>query len=251
MSENVFNVESSTELGGTIRAVFFDAGNTLTYLDVGWIARRLREDGWEMDEGALLYGQNMAAYEASRLALLKKYPTDADRLIPYFSRVLELAGLPRDFVHEYSGVLLEEHRANFLWRHVPDFVSPTLDELRKRGYITGVISNSDGRLKPLLDSTGLSGLLEFVIDSAVVGVEKPDPEIFRIAIRAAETDAHNCAYVGDIYAVDIEGARRAGVCGVLLDPMYLHAEFACAKIARLSDILSILPPLVDASDDAA
>jgi hypothetical protein len=70
----------------------------------GCAADWLREDGWEMDDADLVYGQNVAAYEASRLALLKRYPTDADRLVPYFSRVLELAGIPVDFVREYASL---------------------------------------------------------------------------------------------------------------------------------------------------
>jgi len=250
LSEDFLDQHHDAPLGANVRAVFFDAGNTLTYLDTAWIAGRLREDGWDMDEAALVYGQNVAAYEASRLSLLMRYPTDADRHVPYFSRVLELAGIPLDFVREYSEVLLEEHKNNFLWRHVPDFVVPTLEQLHRRGYILGVVSNSDGRLKPLLDQTGLTGLLEFIIDSAVVGVEKPSPEIFSIAVRAAETEPQNCVYVGDIYAVDIEGARRAGVHGVLLDPMRLHAEFPCAKITKLPDILNILPFREDLSGEA-
>jgi len=226
-----------------VHAVFFDAGNTLTYLDVAWIAERLRRDGWDMDEESLLYGQNVAAYEASRLALLMKYPTDADRHIPYFARLLELAGIPVDFTQDCARILLEEHKSGFLWRHVPDFVVPTLEELRRRGYILGVVSNSDGRLKALLDRAKLSSLVTFIIDSAIVGVEKPDPEIFRLAAEAAETEPRKCVYVGDIYAVDIEGARGAGLDGILIDPLWLHGEFHCAKVARLPDILGLLPPV--------
>jgi putative hydrolase of the HAD superfamily len=243
LSGDVFNLPDEPGASGDIRAVFFDAGNTIAYLDVAWIAARLRQDGWEIDESAVVYGQNVAAYEASRIALLKRYPTDADRLIPYFSRILALAGIPADFTRDCAAILLEEHKANFLWRWVPDFVPATLRELGGRGYILGVVSNSDGRLKPLFDRTGLSPLFKCIIDSAVVGVEKPSPEIFHLAIEAAETEPERCLYVGDIYAVDIEGARRAGINGVLLDPMCLHDEFNCAKIAKLPDILGMLPPL--------
>ena len=62
-------------------------------LDLAWIAERLREDGLEVGEEALFRGQCLAAYEATHLALLKRYPTDSDRLVPYFTRVLELAGI--------------------------------------------------------------------------------------------------------------------------------------------------------------
>lgn len=224
-------------------AVFFDAGNTLLYLDLGWIAERLRADGWEIEEEGLYYGQSVAAYEASRLALLKKYPKDSDRLVPYFRRVLELAGIPRDFTAEYAGVLIEEHLANILWRTVPEHVRETLEELVRRGYILGVISNTDGRLKSLLDNQNLSSYFTCIIDSTVVGVEKPSVEIFTSALDAAETDAERCVYVGDIYAIDILGAERAGMKGVLLDPLALHEDFDCTRIKRLRDILELLPPI--------
>lgn len=243
MSQDFFRAADGPRLPEGVRAVFFDAGNTLTYLDAAWIARRLRDDGWDMDEQAVVYGQNVAAYEASRMALLKKYPTDADRLIPYFSRILELAGIPGGFSRECAEMLLEEHKVNFLWRHIPEFILPTLKELRDRGYILGVVSNSDGRLRPVLDSGGLTQCFEFIIDSAVVGVEKPNPEIFNLATEAAETSARKCVYVGDIYAVDIEGARRAGITGVLLDPLSLHGEYDCVRIAKLPQLLALLPPL--------
>ena len=243
MSQDVFRAEYNQSLPEGARAVLFDAGNTLTYLDAAWIAGRLRDDGWDTGAEAIVYGQNVAAYEASRMALLKRYPTDADRLIPYFSRILELAGIPEGFSGECARTLHEEHKANFLWRHIPDFVLPTLKELRARGYILGVVSNSDGRLRPVLDGGGLTQCFEFIIDSAVVGVEKPNPEIFKLATEAAETSARKCVYVGDIYAVDIEGARRAGIAGVLLDPLSLHGEYDCVRIAKLPQLLSLLPPL--------
>ncbi len=250
LTGDVFDMGETVDLGAEIRGVFFDAGNTLTYLDVEWIAGRLRDDGWEMDESALVYGQNVAAYELSRMALLKKYASDADRITPYFARVLELAGIPEGFAGECANILMEEHAKSILWRSVPDFVAPTLAELRRRGYILGVISNSDGRIKPLLERHNLTSLLTFIIDSAAVGVEKPDPEIFRMATDAAETQPHKCVFVGDIYAVDIEGARRSGLKGVLLDPLCLHSEFHCARITTLTDLLDILPPIKGVAQEA-
>lgn len=240
---NVFDAPGAPQPLDGIRAVFFDAGNTLVHLDVDWIARRLRADGWEMDEEALLYAQWVVAYEMTRMALLKKYSTDADRLTPVFKRMLALAGIPADFLDECARILLEEHKARNLWRIVPQVVRDTLSQLRKRGYILGVISNIDGRLKSLLDSLDMSGHFRCIIDSAVVGIEKPDPGIFHKAVEAAETRVESCVYVGDIYAIDIEGARRAGMTGILIDPLLLHDEFDCPKIGKFNDLFSLLPPL--------
>jgi putative hydrolase of the HAD superfamily len=250
LSSEALNESAARDLPAGIEAVFFDAGNTLTYLDSDWIVQRLRADGWEIDEAGLFYGQCVAAQEASRLALLKKYPTDSDRHIPYFKRILELAGIPKDFVAEGAEILLEEHRKSILWRVVTDDARKTVRELHRRNYALGVISNTDGRLRALLDATGLAGYFRAIVDSKVEGVEKPDPEIFRRAMKAVGLEPRQCVYVGDIFAVDIEGARHAGLTGVLVDPLSLHDEFPCLKIAKLADLLAMLPPLGDAAEPA-
>lgn len=242
MTHNGSENAQVSPLGENVRTVFFDAGNTLLYLDLAWIAQRLGADGWEINEDALFYGQSVAAFEATRLALLKKYPTDADRLVPYFRRVLELAGIPGDFTDECARILVAEHLEHNLWRIAPDFVAKSLDTLEKRGYMLGVISNSDGRLKGLLDASDLSGFFTCIIDSGVVGSEKPGPAIFQHALTAAETDPEKCVYVGDIYAIDMVGAHAAGLKGVLIDPLGLHGEFDCVCIRKLPQVLNLLPP---------
>ena len=61
----------------------------------------------------------------------------------------------------------------------------------------------------------------------MVGVEKPDPEIFRIALRRAGVEAAEAVHVGDLYAVDVVGARRAGLEPVLLDPHGRYGDRGC------------------------
>jgi putative hydrolase of the HAD superfamily len=65
----------------------------------------------------------------------------------------------------------------------------------------------------------------------VVGVEKPDPRIFRLGLRAAGVGAAEAVYVGDLYSVDVLGARTAGLDGVLLDPHGFWAPRDC-RLAR-------------------
>ena len=65
---------------------------------------------------------------------------------------------------------------------------------------------------------GLTAHVDFVLDSAEVGVEKPDPRIFELALAQARLDPSGAAYLGDLYSVDVRGARAAGMRAVLLDP---------------------------------
>ena len=68
--------------------------------------------------------------------------------------------------------------------------------------------------------------MEFVIDSEVVGVEKPDPRIFEAGCAGLDLPPDACVYVGDLYPVDYVGARDAGLDAVLLDPLGMHHERA-------------------------
>jgi putative hydrolase of the HAD superfamily len=73
-------------------------------------------------------------------------------------------------------------------------------------------------MEGLIRGTGLRPYFEFVLDSGVEGVEKPDPEIFLRACQRMALDPGACLYVGDLFPVDVVGARSAGLAAVLLDP---------------------------------
>jgi putative hydrolase of the HAD superfamily len=59
-------------------------------------------------------------------------------------------------------------------------------------------------------------LFDVVVDSALIGVEKPDPRIFQAALQALDVAPEEALYLGDLYAVDVLGARAAGMHAVLL-----------------------------------
>jgi HAD superfamily hydrolase (TIGR01549 family) len=93
-----------------------------------------------------------------------------------------------------------------------------LEALLDAGYRLGVISNADGRVEALLQAVGLRDHLEFVVDSAVLGIEKPDPRIFQEGLRLLSLPAEESLYVGDLYPVDVLGAEAVGMQAILLDP---------------------------------
>ena len=75
----------------------------------------------------------------------------------------------------------------------------------------GVISNFDGRLHGILDDLGIMSCFDLVVSSSDVGVWKPSPEIFEVALRRAECNARHALHVGDEPAADWHGAGRAGM----------------------------------------
>ena len=96
-------------------------------------------------------------------------------------------------------------------------VLPALEQLKQSGIILGLISNVDSDIKHLFDKLGLTPLLQVVITSLDVGYRKPQPEIFKEATSHAGVETNESMYIGDQYQIDVLGAKKAGMQGVLLD----------------------------------
>ena len=75
----------------------------------------------------------------------------------------------------------------------------------------GVVSNFYGNVERILDDAGFAVLLDTVIDSTCVGVSKPDPAIFGLALQQLDCDPADALYVGDSFEKDVVGARGAGL----------------------------------------
>ena len=98
-----------------------------------------------------------------------------------------------------------------------DDAAPALAQLRELGLRLVCVSNWDVSLPEVLARCGLGGALDGVVTSAQVGSRKPDPAIFRPALRLARCSATEAVYVGDTPAEDVEGARAAGIRALLID----------------------------------
>jgi putative hydrolase of the HAD superfamily len=96
------------------------------------------------------------------------------------------------------------------WEVYPE-VPATLDALSRLGLRMAVVSNWDERLPPLLDSLGIGRRFDAVVFSAAVGVEKPDPRIFRHALERLGVPPEEAVHVGDSVREDVEGALAAGM----------------------------------------
>jgi putative hydrolase of the HAD superfamily len=72
-----------------------------------------------------------------------------------------------------------------------------------------------------------------ILDSALVGVEKPDPAIFRAALNALNVAPKEAVFVGDLYDVDVVGARAAGIEAVLLVPEAAASGPECRRVESL------------------
>jgi putative hydrolase of the HAD superfamily len=109
------------------------------------------------------------------------------------------------------------------------------------------VSNATGRMEQVLLEHRICGLegeamarVTAVIDSHVVGVEKPDPRIFSFAFEALETVPDRCVYIGDSVHFDVQGARNAGIRPFHLDPFSLCGSGGHEHIGALADFAAEL-----------
>ena len=84
---------------------------------------------------------------------------------------------------------------------------------------------------------GIHRYFSFFVVSAIVGIEKPDPRIFDLTVRAAKRPREEIVYIGDSVFHDIEGARSAGIAGILVDRQNQHPEFNGARVRELRELV--------------
>jgi putative hydrolase of the HAD superfamily len=112
-----------------------------------------------------------------------------------------------------------------LWHHPLAGVAKAIEALRRNGIRVAVVSNSDGSVTESLARAGLADLFEFVIDSHEVGVSKPNPKIFEVALERMGLGPSEAWYVGDSVFHDVNGALAASMArAILVDPYGLGPD---------------------------
>ncbi len=224
-----------------LEAVLFDAGGTLVRLDYEWIADAVRGLGHVVSPEALRRGE-VTARKAFEEVFQLPPPEDEGAAAPsgdvrlYFRVILEAAGVPHEVVGPALEVLAERNARTGLWTRPMEGARSCLDTLGLLGLRLASVSNSDGRADEHLEACDMRRGLEFVLDSHKVGVAKPDPAIFRLALERLGLAAARVLHVGDLRVVDGAGARGAGLHFVLIDPYGDYAvggESSIDTIGRL------------------
>jgi putative hydrolase of the HAD superfamily len=224
-----------------LEAVLLDAGGTLITLDHAWLVLELGARGVSTDVDALVASEASARAWADDRVRRGREPREL--WSGYFGRMLGKVGLPKEDRPAFVEMLWKRNREEGLWRSPVPGAEGVLAGLRERGYRLGVVSNAEGQVEKDLRSAGFGPYLDFVIDSHRVGVEKPDPRIFRLALERLSLGASSVLYVGDVYAIDVVGARAAGLSACLLDPAGAYPEADCPRLRGLEDLLELLPPV--------
>jgi putative hydrolase of the HAD superfamily len=206
-----------------IKAVFFDLYNTLVGFDPPreeTQAKILKELGIEVTPESLLRpilaADDFIYQEHARYPLGKRSKEETVELYTeYHGIVLKEAGIEASW-ELVTGILKKWLKADYKMVLYDDVV-PTLNQLKERGLILGLISNVDRDITSLYKGLGLADWLTVVVTSQEVGFNKPAPQIFRAALRKAKLRPIEALYVGDQQKIDVVGANSAGMLGVLID----------------------------------
>ncbi len=222
-----------------IETVLLDAGGVLLDLDYGYLRRLIEARGGDVTMDDLARYEAMARHEIHRQ--VSKGGRVSETWRDYFHIILSKVGIPLDSRDEIVDSLWEAHQRFGLWTVAIEGAPETVAELKNRGFRIGVVSNAEGRVQKDLEAAGFRGLLDTVVDSHIVGVEKPDPEIFRIAMDNLKAAPESTVYVGDLPSVDVAGAQAAGVAPILLDRHGLFADSPVRRIGAITELLDLLP----------
>ncbi len=198
--------------------IWFDLGLTLacnqripTYRQV------LAELGVEMDPQRLEH-----AFHLTDKLFMREYPGVLGRgprtYSPWYLGVLHhRLGLELDLCRVFTRWREIQESTERYWRAF-EWSHPVLERLRGRGYRLGVITNWDPSARSILAREGLAPLLEKIVVSSEVGVQKPDGRIFHLALEGTGVRGEECLYVGDNFYDDALGSRKVGMRPVILNP---------------------------------
>jgi HAD superfamily hydrolase (TIGR01509 family) len=111
-----------------------------------------------------------------------------------------------------GGAKQRDELCGLTYRQVGKTIEKARGLLREvgRGRRMAIVSNFNGNMETVLREFDLRSLFEVVVDSTVVGVAKPDPEIFRLAVRQLDVAPERCVVIGDSYDRDIVPGKAAG-----------------------------------------
>ena len=226
--------------GLDVDAVLLDAGGVLVLPDPERIRARLGPLGAAPDDETCRRAHYAGMREVDRLDRADWHAVD---------RVIAgVLGVP---AAELERALPELDRIYLQDRWVPVAgAAETVALLAACGKALGIVSNASGTMEQMLLEHRICGVageggedepvprVSVIVDSHVVGVEKPDPRIFAIALEVLDLPPERCAFVGDTVHFDVGGARAAGLHPIHLDPYGLGPGRDHDHVAALSELVA-------------
>ena len=181
--------------------------------------------------------------------------TDQTHVACYLAAYVRSLGINPDHVERAKQVLeaLWTQPSLGRWSRLIDGSSEALRHLVESGHTVAILSNSDGTVEAQLRELSICQIGEgagtavpVIVDSAVVGMAKPDPGIFHHVSELLGVSPERCVYVGDTVRFDVLGARAAGFHPFHFDPHDLCAsQDVHPHIRSLSELSTLIGDVAD------
>lgn len=199
-----------------IKGIIFDYGGTLDSRGVHW--SEVLWQGYQLAGVPIDKETFRTAYVEGERALAREriiLPQDNFHTLLLKKVALEISYLPEQPDADMRDKWINEIAAHCdqAARSCIDEARPMLEWLHER-YPMMLVSNFYGNIDEVLRDYGIRHLFKGIIESAVVGVRKPNPTLFRLGVDALELEPHEVLVVGDSLRKDIEPAEKLG-CHVL------------------------------------
>ena len=226
-----------------LKALLFDFGGTLAFLDFELLAREFSHEGRKLDALALERAEyaGRAAIDRHLMSEGNSQATAAAYEL-FFRGWMTAAGIPEEEFRECAAKFGAIHREATLWRVVQPATFEALEAFKSAGYKLAIVSNAEGQVEGDAKRFGLAPYFDVIIDSHIVGVAKPDPRIFQIALERLGAAPDEGKFTGDIYSIDVEGARAAGIDARLIDQHRRYTWVEHEKIRHIGELHSIEEP---------
>jgi HAD superfamily hydrolase (TIGR01549 family) len=219
-----------------------DAGNTVIFLDHARLEGLARGAGVDVSAADLIVAEGKAkrALSGDGDTVQVRWAHDgapgARSWGVMIATLLSRAGVAKDALPKLLDALWASHIEHNLYSKVPEGFVPAMRELRDAGFKVAIVSNSEGMLDQLFAKLGILECFDTVVDSAKVGVEKPDARIFEIACERTGTTPARALHLGDTMATDIDGARNAKMRCAMVDPFH-HYEGLYLDVPRVEGVV--------------
>lgn len=230
--------------GGEVEAVFLDVGGVFHLPSHEIIGEALRRAGVD---GPLDPDRLDRAHYAGVAALVDWPDVEQGIWTAYQEAYAREVGTPPECVPDAVAELDVAFRVDGIWSRLVPGSLDGLRSLHRTGVALAIVSNSDGTLEGRLAREGICQVgpgpgvpMSIVIDSAAVGVAKPDPAIFTIALEACGVPPENVMHIGDTVGADVDGALAAGVRPLHLDPYGFCTDDSHPHIPDLATVAAAL-----------
>jgi putative hydrolase of the HAD superfamily len=186
-----------------IKGVLFDLFHTLTDIESNWSDLPWTSDVLGIDRAEW----NTALTQRSRWRLAGEV-NDPREIVSALARALR-PGISDDQIDQAVAIRIKRFQHTF--ERIPAANVALIDELRRRGVRTALVSNADAMEVAAYEASPLAGRFDCEVFSCQVGLVKPEPEIYRHALRQLGLDAAECAFVGDGGSNELVGAKAVGL----------------------------------------